>query len=100
MLARKDKQNGLQQYSEYSKDTTKTNRGGLKHKMITPKVVRAYLNTSDPDQCIENVFHKYTRGPDERINNLAFYLCPLDSNIHVVIYLCQSEITISHLVFT
>ena len=45
-----------EEYLEYREDTTKTNQEGLKHKKITPKVVRVYPNTSNPDRCIVNVF--------------------------------------------
>lgn len=46
-------------YLEYTEDVSKTNCGGLEHRKIQSKVVRAYQNTDCPERCIINMYQKY-----------------------------------------
>lgn len=65
-------------YLEYSEDISKTNQGGLDHRTVKRKVVRAYQNTDNPDRCIVHYWKKHiaVRPKDERCP-LDFYLRPL-----------------------
>lgn len=46
-------------YLEYTESVSKANQGGLKHKRINKKVVRAYENTEKPERCILRIFEMY-----------------------------------------
>ena len=47
------------QYLEYREDVSKTNRGGLKHRKMDPKVTRAYANSANPGRCPIKIYEKY-----------------------------------------
>ncbi len=68
-----------QKFLEYSEDRkTKTNQGGLKHKWIKPKVVRAYGNTNS-DRNLVRLYEKYCSllPPKEFSRCSALYKYPL-----------------------
>ncbi|XP_048240504.1 uncharacterized protein KIAA1958-like [Haliotis rufescens] len=46
-------------YLLYTEDASKTNHGGLKHRKLVPKQVRAYENTDSPKRCFVRLFEKY-----------------------------------------
>lgn len=46
-------------YLGYKEDVPKTNRGGLQHRSLTPKVTRAYQNKSVPEKCPVLTCEKY-----------------------------------------
>lgn len=46
-------------YLEYKEDVFKTNRGGLQHKHLAPKITRAYQNTNVPERCPVLTYEKY-----------------------------------------
>lgn len=46
-------------YLEYKEDVSKTNRGGLQHKHLAPKITRAYQNTNVPERCPVLTYEKY-----------------------------------------
>jgi hypothetical protein len=52
---------GLQnrRYLEYHEDVSKTNRGGIQHRKIQPKITRAYENIAKPERCPVNIYEKY-----------------------------------------
>ena len=80
-------ENGVR-YLLYKEDVSKTKQGGLKHRKIKPKEVRAYENIANPDRCIVNLYLKYLSvRPD--IVNTDFYLCPLACPCTNVWYSCQ-----------
>ncbi len=60
------------QYTDYG---NKSNRGGLKHIKVDPKVVRQYEDTSDPEHCIVNIFVKYLLYLPQDVD--YFYCRPL-----------------------
>ena len=66
-----------QLYVEYREDIgLKTNKGGLKHTKVTPKIVNIYPGP-DPNRCLVSLLQKYTALlPKERRSD-AFYLRPL-----------------------
>ncbi|XP_071078511.1 uncharacterized protein KIAA1958-like [Haliotis cracherodii] len=43
-----------------TEDASKTNHGGLKHRKLVLKHVRAYENTDNPKRCFVRLFEKYT----------------------------------------
>jgi hypothetical protein len=46
-------------YLEYKEDVSKTNRGGLQHKHLQPKITRAYQNKVVPERCPVMTYEKY-----------------------------------------
>ena len=48
-----------ERYLEYSEDVSKTHQGGINHRNVGCKIVRAYANISEPDKCIITLFEKY-----------------------------------------
>lgn len=66
-------------FLEYCEDISKTNQGGLDHKGVKRKVVRAYQNLDKPDRCIVHYWKKHlaVRPKDDRCPN-DFYLRPLN----------------------
>ncbi len=46
-------------YLQYTDFGNKTNRGGLKHMKVEPKIVQQYEDENDPDHCVVNIFVKY-----------------------------------------
>lgn len=46
-------------YLEYKEDVSKTNRGGLQHRNVKPKVTRAYMNLRTPERCPVLIYEKY-----------------------------------------
>jgi integrase len=65
-------------FLRYTEDTSKTNRGGLKHRKIKPKVVDAYENKENRSRCIVTVYKKYDyHCPSDDKRPDAFYLRPL-----------------------
>lgn len=66
-------------FLEYTEDISKTNQGGLDHKGVKRKVVRAYQNTSNPDRCIVHYWKKHlaVRPKSDQCPN-DFYLRPLN----------------------
>lgn len=74
---RQDESNGLY-YLEYSEDVSKTNQGGLDHRTVKRKVVRAYQNTDNPDRCVVHYWKKHLAVRPKHDNcPLDFYLRPL-----------------------
>jgi hypothetical protein len=61
----------------YTNLHSKNNPGGLKHRSIKPKEVKAYPNKECPDQCFVNIYKLYA-SKRESINNEAYYLKPLE----------------------
>ncbi|CAG2234520.1 unnamed protein product [Mytilus edulis] len=61
-------------YLEYTEDVSKTNCGGLEHRKIQSKVVRAYQNTDCPERCIINMYQKYMSLRPNEGKCQAFYL--------------------------
>ena len=51
--------NNGSKYLEYHEDVSKTNRGGLKHRKMAPKITRAYENTTMPERCPVKIYEKY-----------------------------------------
>ncbi len=77
-------------YLQYMEDVSKTRQGGLRHRRIEPKCVRAYENRSHLSRCIVRLYQKYVshRPTDERCSS-AFYLRPLQKPMGIVWYSCQ-----------
>ncbi|CAC5391425.1 unnamed protein product [Mytilus coruscus] len=46
-------------YLLYKEDVSKVNAGGLKHRKVVPKCVRAFENPENRNKCIVTVFEKY-----------------------------------------
>ncbi|CAC5419004.1 unnamed protein product [Mytilus coruscus] len=46
-------------YLLYKEDVSKANAGGLKHRKVVPKCVRAFENSENRNKCIVTVFEKY-----------------------------------------
>lgn len=83
-----DKEADLE-FLEYCEDTSKSNQGGLKHRKISKKVVRAYENKTCPERCIVRLYRKYLehRPVDREIDD--FYLRPLANPSTDVWYAAQ-----------
>ena len=64
-------------FIEYCEDVSKTCQGGLDHKNVSRKIVRAYVNIANPDRCIVNLFDMYMSHRPVHINLDDFYLRPL-----------------------
>ena len=66
-----DGQLGLK-FLRYTEDFSKNRQGGLDHRKITRKIVRAYENCDDPKRCLVKLYEKYlsSRPVDVR--------CPID----------------------
>ena len=45
-------------YLEYIEDVSKSNRGGLLHRKVNPKVTIAYEDTEQPERCPVNIYCK------------------------------------------
>ena len=69
-------ENGLR-FLLYKEDVSKSNQGGLDHRKIKPKIVRAYENVTNPDHCIVNLYLKYLSVRPEGLTTDDFYLRPL-----------------------
>lgn len=67
-----------QWYLEYTEDVSKTQQGGLDHKNVKRKVVRAYQNIDNPDRCVVHYWKKSlaVRPKDPNCPE-DFYLRPL-----------------------
>lgn len=78
------------EFLEYTEDTSKSNQGGLKHRKVTKKVVRAYANKKCPERCIVRLYRKYLshRPVDREIDD--FYLRPLVNPSTDVWYYAQA----------
>lgn len=77
-------------YLCYNEDMSKTHQGGLKHRKIKPKTVRAYENIKNPQRCIVRLYEKYiSHRPTNRKCSPAFYLRPLSNPVSDVWYSCQ-----------
>ncbi|XP_069128456.1 uncharacterized protein KIAA1958-like [Argopecten irradians] len=63
-------------YLEYTEDVSKTNRGGIMHRKLDPKVTRAYENQKQPEKCIVKLYTKFIAARPDNCNNDAFYLRP------------------------
>ena len=63
----------------YKEDVSKTCQGGLKHRKIVPKIVHAYENVFQPEQCIVKLYKKYMSLRPADIKNTDLYLYPLAS---------------------
>ncbi len=72
-------------------DVSKTRQGGLRHRRIEPKCVRAYENRSNLSRCIVRLYQKYVshRPSDKRCSSASFYLRPLQKPMGIVWYSCQ-----------
>ena len=64
-------------YLEYSEDVNKTRQGGIDHRNVGRKVVRAYANISEPDKCIVNLYELYMSHRPIHLKLDDFYLRPL-----------------------
>ena len=72
-----DGQLGLK-YLFYREDMSKNRQGGIDHRKIVRKQVRAYENLDEPERCIVKIYQKYlsVRPKGEKCSN-AMYLRPL-----------------------
>ena len=66
------------QYLQYTEDVSKTNQGGLAHRLIKPKVCRAYENTDMPQRCPVHLFRLYCSHCPKINTSNALYLRPLE----------------------
>ena len=64
-------------YLEYSEDVSKTRQGGINHRNVGRKIVRAYANIVEPDKCIVNLYEKYMCHRPIHLQIDDFYLRPL-----------------------
>ena len=64
-------------YIEYREDVSKTRQGGLDHKNVGRKIVRAYANIAHPDRCIVTLYDTYMSRRPIHMNLDDFYLRPL-----------------------
>lgn len=80
-------------YLQYTEDYAKNHQGGIQHKNVKPKVVRAYANDAYPDRCIIRLYQSYLfhcPPPEERPRN-AFYLRPLQRIKSNVCLVCGTQ---------
>ncbi|XP_033752677.1 uncharacterized protein KIAA1958-like [Pecten maximus] len=66
--------NENRRYLEYTEDVSKTNRGGILHRKLDPKITRAYENLKQPERCIVKLYTKYTQARPDNCKTVAFYL--------------------------
>ncbi|XP_033756302.1 uncharacterized protein KIAA1958-like [Pecten maximus] len=66
--------NENRRYLEYTEDVSKTNRGGILHRKLDPKITRAYGNLKQPERCIVMLYTKYTQARPDNCKTDAFYL--------------------------
>ncbi|XP_041379334.1 uncharacterized protein LOC121391954 [Gigantopelta aegis] len=65
-------------YLLYKEDASKSNQGGIKHRKVLPKEVRAYDNPSNPSRCYVRLFTKYKKYCQTVAQKCdAFYFTPL-----------------------
>ncbi|CAG2247141.1 unnamed protein product [Mytilus edulis] len=64
-------------YLLYKEDVSKANAGGLKHRKVVPKCVRAFENPENRNKCIVTVFEKYKSLCPANGGKDCFYLTPL-----------------------
>ena len=64
-------------YIVYSECGSKNNPGGMKHRKVTNKVVKIYLNDTDPNRCVIQLYKKYMALRPANAPDDAFYLQPL-----------------------
>ena len=64
-------------YLLYKEDVSKTRQGGLKHRKVVPKKVRAYENLFQPERCIVKLYEKYMSLRPVNMKTNDFYLRPL-----------------------
>ena len=76
-------------YLEYSEDVSKTRQGGIDHRNVGRKVVRAYANIAEPDKCIVNLYELYMLHRPIHLNLDDFYLRPLAVVRNNNWYACQ-----------
>ena len=77
-------------YLCYTEDVSKNRQGGLKHRKIAPKCVRAYENKQNPKRCIVHLYEKYvSHRPTSGKCSPALYLRPLVKPNSNVWYSCQ-----------
>lgn len=77
-------------YLEYTEDFSKNNQGGLDHRKVQRKVVRAYQNEVNPERCIVHYYKKYIAVRPKTDNCPAdFYLRPLAQAQDNVWFYCQ-----------
>ena len=76
-------------YLLYKEDVSKTRQGGLKHRKIIPKQVRAYENVFQPDRCIVKLYKKYLSLRPANLKSNDFYLRPLANPRSNCWYTCQ-----------
>ena len=66
-------------YLQYTEDISKTNQGGLAHRLIKPKVCRAYENANHPERCPVRLYEVYrSHCPSKNASN-ALYLRALEN---------------------
>ncbi|XP_046374842.2 uncharacterized protein KIAA1958-like [Haliotis rufescens] len=63
-------------YLLYTEDASKTNHGGLKHRKLVPKQVRAYENTDNLKRCFVRLFEKYRSLCKPGQHTEYFYFTP------------------------
>lgn len=79
-------------FLQYNEDVSKSCQGGLKHRRITPKRVRAYETRDNPERCIVRMYEKYiSHRPTSGKCSPAFYLRPLVKPSGDVWYSCQPQ---------
>jgi integrase len=77
-------------YLLYTEDISKNRQGGLKHRLVKPKSVRAYENNSNPNRCIVRLYLKYlSHRPTDAKCSPAFYLRPLAKPRSNIWFSCQ-----------
>ena len=60
-------------YLSYTKDFSKTNQGGLKHRFVAPKHVKVYENKNS-DRCLVRLYKIYKNRRPSTTKTTAFYL--------------------------
>jgi hypothetical protein len=74
-------------YLKYTEDVSKSNQGGLRHRMIKPKIVTQYKNKIQPERCHVRIWKKYMEMcPKINQPKDALYLQPLQNPTETVWY--------------
>lgn len=65
-----------QEYLMYKEEVSKANQGGIQHRKIKPKTVRAYANDENPERCIVRIYKLYVSKLPDDLPDDAFYFRP------------------------
>ena len=76
-------------YLEYHEDVSKTCQGGIDHRNVGRKKVRAYANIAEPERCVVALYEKYLAHRPVHMNLDDFYLRPLANVKGSTWYACQ-----------